>query len=92
LAKPADNPTQSTPKPWPTPARSNLTQTRLGAFIATRNELEVRSNELFDHITGGTLTVPSPQRYPLADAAQAHHALETASATGKLILVPPQRD
>jgi len=69
-----------------------LTQTRLGAFIATRNELEVRSNELFDHITGGTLTVPSPQRYPLADAAQAHHALETASATGKLILVPPQRD
>ncbi|MFJ9180896.1 zinc-binding dehydrogenase [Streptomyces sp. NPDC102360] len=40
-----------------------------------------------DHAARGTLT-PAVHRFPLADAATAHHALETRATTGKVILDP----
>jgi len=68
-----------------------VTQTRLGSFIATRDELIARTRALFEDIVAGTLTPAAPRRFALSDAAEAHRALEGSSTTGKLILVPDRR-
>jgi len=68
-----------------------VTQTRLGAFIATRDELLARSSALFDDTLAGTIAPAAPRRYALRDAAEAHRALESSTTTGKLILVPDPR-
>ncbi|MFF4796115.1 quinone oxidoreductase family protein [Streptomyces sp. NPDC001276] len=54
--------------------------------IATREHLLAHSNDLFNRIRTGTLSITIPQRYALADAAQAHRDIESRATTGKLLI------
>jgi NADPH:quinone reductase len=65
-----------------------LTRPTLGHFVATDEELQGRSTDLFGWILDGHLRFPAIQRYPLDRARQAHEDLESRRTTGKLLLVP----
>lgn len=65
-----------------------VTRPTLGDFTRTRAELLSRATAVFDAITAGTLDIRIGARYPLAEAAQAHRALEARTTTGSIVLVP----
>ena len=65
-----------------------LTRPSLGAYVATRDELLWRAGELFDQVAGGALAVRIGAEFPLAEAAEAHRALEGRRTTGKVLLRP----
>jgi NADPH2:quinone reductase len=60
-----------------------LTRPTLGHYVADRDELTWRAGELFDAVTAGTLDVRVGATFPLADAADAHRALESRATTGR---------
>jgi len=62
-----------------------ITRPTLVNYVATRVELEHSSSSLFQAIRGG-LKIVIGQRFPLADAARAHRALESRSTTGSSLL------
>jgi NADPH2:quinone reductase len=64
-----------------------LTRPSLAHFVATREELEMRAGAVLGAIEKGDLDVRIGGRFPLADAAAAHRALESRSTTGKLLLL-----
>ncbi|KAK1855944.1 quinone oxidoreductase [Colletotrichum chrysophilum] len=55
-------------------------------YVATREELEKYSGELFEMITSGKVEVAIHKAYPLKDVKQAHTDLESRNTTGKLLL------
>lgn len=63
-----------------------VTRPSLGAYVATRDELIARSDDLFARVLDGSLDVRIGARFPLSDAAAAHRALESRATTGKVIL------
>ncbi len=63
-----------------------LSRPTLGHFVADRDELLWRANEVFAAHLNGQLNVRIGGRYALKDARQAHEDLESRSTTGKLIL------
>jgi len=63
-----------------------VTRPTLATYIASREDLEWRSSDLFRWIGGGQLKVNIDKIYPLADTAQAHRDLEGRKTTGKLLL------
>jgi NADPH:quinone reductase len=65
-----------------------ITRPTLGHYIATREELEWRANEVLRWIASGQLKLRIEHTYPLGEAAQAHRDLEARKTTGKLILLP----
>lgn len=65
-----------------------LTRPTLGSYTATRDELVWRATELFDAVAAGTLDVRVGATFSLADAADAHRALEGRATTGKVLLLP----
>jgi NADPH2:quinone reductase len=65
-----------------------LTRPTLVHYIARRDELFQRADDLFSWIKNGQLTVRIGGRYPLAEAARAHGDLEARRTTGKLLLLP----
>ena len=65
-----------------------LTRPTLGHHIATPEEFAWRTGEVLAAVAAGTLTVTIGARYPLAEAAAAHRALESRATTGKLLLIP----
>jgi NADPH2:quinone reductase len=65
-----------------------VTRPTLGDYIATRDELVARTDELFGWIVEGTLTVRIGGAYRFADAAQAHEDLAGRRTMGKLLLTP----
>ena len=65
-----------------------LTRPVLFHFTTSRAWLTRAANELFSLIADGVLKVEVNQRYPLADAAKAHRALEARKTTGSTILIP----
>ncbi|GGO00457.1 quinone oxidoreductase [Microbispora rosea subsp. aerata] len=65
-----------------------LTRPSLGHYIATREELLSRANDLLGWVASGALKVHISQRYPLAEARRAHDDLEGRRTTGKLLLIP----
>ena len=65
-----------------------LTRPTLFHYIATRAELNRAANELFEVVASGVVEIVVGQRYPLADAARAHAALEGRHTTGSTVLVP----
>jgi NADPH2:quinone reductase len=71
-------------------ARGSLYITRptLQSYAATRAQREAMAADLFQMVAGGQIGVDIHQRFPLADAAQAHIALEGRRTTGKTILLP----
>jgi NADPH2:quinone reductase len=71
-----------------TPGSFFVTRPSLAHYIMTRPELEARSRAVFDAVAGGRLQVRIGARFPLAQAADAHRALEGRATTGKVLLVP----
>ena len=65
-----------------------LTRPTLVHHIATREDLEWRSGDLFRWIEDGTLTIRVGEKFPLGEAAQAHRDLQARKTTGKLLLIP----
>jgi NADPH2:quinone reductase len=65
-----------------------LTRPTLAHYTATRAELEWRAREIFRAAADGDLDVRIGATYPLADAAEAHGALEGRDTTGKVLLIP----
>ncbi|HEV2828416.1 MAG TPA: quinone oxidoreductase [Pyrinomonadaceae bacterium] len=65
-----------------------VTRPSLQHYVATREELEQRSNDVFGMIGAGKLKLRIHKKYPLEDVRQAHHDLEGRKTTGKLLLVP----
>jgi NADPH2:quinone reductase len=63
-----------------------LTRPTLGHYTATREELLGRAGELFEWIARGELDVRIGAEFPLAEAAEAHRALEGRRTTGKVLL------
>jgi NADPH2:quinone reductase len=64
-----------------------LTRPSLGAYIATRQDLEQRADAVFGMIASRKLKLRIEHLYPLKDAAQAHRDLEGRKTTGKLLLL-----
>jgi NADPH2:quinone reductase len=46
------------------------------------------ADELFDHVLAGRIRGEPNQVYPLAEAAEAHRALESRRTVGATVLVP----
>ncbi len=65
-----------------------LTRPTLFDYIADRDSLLHRTNDVFDWIALGELDVLIGARYPLDEAAAAHRALEGRETMGKVLLVP----
>jgi len=65
-----------------------LTRPTMGHYIATREELLGRANDLFEWVTSGRLRVRIDRTFPLAQAADAHRALASRATAGKVLLLP----
>lgn len=65
-----------------------LTRPKLDHYTLTRTELLGRAEALFSLVQQGQLRVHVAQRFPLAQAAAAHQALEGRQLSGKVLLVP----
>ena len=63
-----------------------LTRQTLFTHIATREAMQAMSDELFAVVQSGAVTIRIGQRYPLAEAAQAHRDLEARRTTGSTVL------
>jgi NADPH2:quinone reductase len=65
-----------------------LTRPVLFHHIPDRASLESRSSEVLTAVASGRLHVHVGQTFPLAEAAEAHTALEGRKTTGKVLLLP----
>jgi NADPH2:quinone reductase len=65
-----------------------LTRPTLFNYIATRAELTAAARELFAAVRARKIRVHVGQKYPLADAAEAHRDLEGRRTTGSTVLTP----
>jgi NADPH2:quinone reductase len=60
----------------------------LNHHIATREELLQRAGEVLGWVRDGKLKLRVEHQFPLAQAAEAHKALEGRKTTGKILLIP----
>ncbi len=65
-----------------------LTRPTLFHYIAERDDLLRRAQDLFGWIAADELEVRIGARVPLAEAARAHEMLEGRQTTGKVLLIP----
>ena len=65
-----------------------VTRPTLFHYIADPEELRYRAGSVFAAARTGALNVRIGARYPLAEAAEAHRALEGRATTGKVLLIP----
>ena len=65
-----------------------LTRPSLMPHTANRANLEEMTADLFKVVTSGKVRIRIDQRYPMADAAQAHRDLEARKTTGQTLLIP----
>jgi len=65
-----------------------LTRPTLGHYIADREELHWRVNDLFNWIAADKLKVCIDKTFPLADSGEAHKYLEGRQSKGKVLLIP----
>jgi NADPH2:quinone reductase len=65
-----------------------LTRPTLRHYIATREELLWRAQDILGWITAGELRVRVDKTFPLAEAAAAHRYLEDRKTHGKVLLLP----
>jgi len=64
-----------------------LTRPTLFTHLATRERTQAMADELFEVVRQGTVNIRIDQRYPLAQAAQAHRDLEARKTTGCSVLL-----
>jgi NADPH2:quinone reductase len=65
-----------------------VTRPTLGHYVATRDELLRRAGQVLGWIRAGELKLRIEHTFPLAQAAEAHRALEGRKTTGKVLLIP----
>jgi NADPH2:quinone reductase len=65
-----------------------LTRPTLAHYVATRDELVWRAGEVLGWVSDGSISVRIDREVSLAEAAEAHRALESRRTTGKVLLVP----
>jgi NADPH:quinone reductase len=65
-----------------------LTRPTLGHYAAKRDELVWRAGDVLGWVRDGSLAVRIDRAVPLADAADAHRALEARRTSGKVLLIP----
>jgi len=65
-----------------------LTRPTIAHYIETRAELMARAGEVLAWVKSGTLKLRIEHEFSLAEAAEAHRALEARKTTGKLLLIP----
>ena len=65
-----------------------VTRPTLMTYTASRADLEASAQALFDVVAGGAVRITVNQTFPLAEAADAHRALESRRTTGSTILLP----
>jgi NADPH2:quinone reductase len=65
-----------------------VTRPTLFDYVSTTEELDAAAAELFAVVSSGAVRVELNQRFALADAAEAHRALQARKTTGATILVP----
>jgi NADPH:quinone reductase len=57
-------------------------------YVARREDLVRGAGELFEVVRSGKVKVEIGRTWPLAEAAEAHRALEARQTTGSVLLVP----
>lgn len=65
-----------------------LTRPKLTDYIATTEELRGRAAAVLNQVADGSLDVHTHGRFPLGEAAAAHHLIESGETSGKLLLEP----
>jgi NADPH:quinone reductase len=65
-----------------------VTRATLFSHIASREATQAMADDLFGVVGSGQVKIRIDQRYPLAEAAQAHRDLEARKTTGSTVLVP----
>lgn len=65
-----------------------VTRPSLGHYIATKEEMLGRTNEIFTWVAEGKVKAAIDRELPLAEAAAAHLALNSRGTTGKVLLIP----
>jgi NADPH2:quinone reductase len=65
-----------------------MTRPAMMHYIQPRAHMLEMADELFGHVLAGHIRSEPRQQFALADAAQAHRALESRSTTGSTVLVP----
>lgn len=65
-----------------------LTRPTLATYTAKRDDLVWAATDLFEVVAKGIVKIEINQRFPLAEAAAAHAALEGRRTTGSTLLVP----
>jgi NADPH2:quinone reductase len=65
-----------------------VTRQTLFTHIATREATQEMADDLFAVVLSGAVKIRIDQRYPLAEAAQAHRDLEARKTTGSTVLLP----
>jgi NADPH2:quinone reductase len=64
------------------------TRPRLADYTATTEDLRAGASELFELVLAGAIRAAIGRRFSLAEAAEAHRALEARDTTGSTILIP----
>lgn len=65
-----------------------VTRPAMVHYIQPRTHMLEMATELFGHVLAGRIVSEPKQSFALADAAEAHHALESRKTTGSTVLVP----
>ena len=65
-----------------------VTRPTLFAHISDTNTLRAMARSLFSVVKSGVVKIPINHMYPLAQAADAHRALEARLTTGSTVLIP----
>jgi NADPH:quinone reductase len=65
-----------------------VTRPTLFTYAAKRADLLAMADELFAHVLAGRISAGARQVFALADAADAHRALESRKTTGATVLMP----
>ncbi|MFC2968768.1 quinone oxidoreductase family protein [Acidimangrovimonas pyrenivorans] len=65
-----------------------ITRPTLFSHIAEHETCQQMARELFDKVESGAVRIAIDQRYPLAEVAEAHRALEARKTTGATVLLP----
>jgi NADPH2:quinone reductase len=65
-----------------------MTRPAMVHYAAPRAQMLAMADELFGHVLAGRITGEPNQQFALADAAEAHRALESRRTTGATVLVP----
>jgi NADPH:quinone reductase len=65
-----------------------LTRPAMMHYIQPRSHMLAMADELFGHVLAGKIVSEPKQSFALAEAADAHRALESRKTTGATVLVP----